>query len=231
VQHHSKRDAPSTRRSLGDLSTPVVYAQLIPALPVSHKKEYIVNRTKTSIVLIVCLLSTFFGGALATAYAASTGIIHACVDKDGQLRLLKATQSCKPKETALDWNISGPQGPKGDKGDQGPAGGPGLKGDVGPQGEPGAPGAKGDTGPQGSPGLSEYESVPVAQPIAAAGGWVFDAACPAGKTAISGGYTLPAGSTVQESHPRDGDPSVWRLAFTTPGPTTIKLYLQCARTS
>jgi hypothetical protein len=24
---------------------------------------------------------------------------------------------------------------------------------------------------------------------------------------------------------------VWRLAFTTPGATTIKLYLQCARTS
>lgn len=208
-----------------------MYAQFIPTLPVSQKKEYIVNRSKVSIVVIVCLLGTFFGGALATAYAASTGIIQACVDKDGQLRILKASQTCKPKETALDWNISGPQGPKGDKGDQGPAGGPGPKGDVGPQGQPGAPGAKGDTGPQGLPGLSEYQTIPVAQPISAAGGWVFDAACPAGKTAISGGYTLPAGSTVQESHPRDGDPSVWRLAFTVPGPTTITLHLQCARTS
>jgi Collagen triple helix repeat (20 copies) len=192
------------------------------------------NLRKTSIVVIACLLGTLFGGALATAYAGSTGIIHACVDKDGELRILKATQTCKTKETVLDWNISGPQGPKGDKGDQGPAGGPGLKGDVGPQGEAGAPGAKGDKGdpgPQGVPGLSEYETVPVKQPIAAAGGWVFDAACPAGKTALSGGYTLPAGSTVSESHPRDGDPSVWRLAFTVPGPTTITLYLQCARTS
>jgi hypothetical protein len=116
----------------------------------------------------------------------------------------------------------GPQGPKGDRGPQGPQGVTGPKGDTG---------LKGDTGPQGAPGLAEYETIPVAQPITAAGGYVFDTACPEGKTALSGGYALPAGSTVTESHPRDGDPSVWRLAFSVPGPTTIKLYLQCARTS
>jgi collagen triple helix repeat protein len=176
---------------------------------------------KLSLVLIATVLSTLFGGALATAYAGTTGIIHACV-KDGQLRILNANQTCKAKETPLDWNISGPQGLKGDKGDPG---------QQGPQGIPGLQGDKGDTGPQGAPGLSEYQTIPVSQPISAAGGWVFDAACPAGKTAISGGYTLPGGSTVTESHPRDGDPSVWRLAFSVPGPTTIKLYLQCARTS
>jgi hypothetical protein len=92
-------------------------------------------------------------------------------------------------------------------------------------------GLKGDAGPAGTPALAEYESVPVQQAISAAGGWVFDAAYPAGKTAISGGYTLPAGSSVTESHPRDGDPSVWRLALSVPRPTILKLHLQCARTA
>jgi hypothetical protein len=111
--------------------------------------------------------------------------------------------ACKPNETALAW------------GQQGPAG------KTGPQG---------DTGPQGAPGLAEFEVIPVSEAIPAAGGWIFEAACPDGKTAISGGYTLPGGSSVIESHPRDGDPTVWRLAFLVPGATTMKLYLQCART-
>jgi hypothetical protein len=209
---------------------------------------------KARLIILTTIFGTLFGGTLATVYAGSNGIIHACV-RDGQLRILNANQACKSKETALDWNIAGPKGDKGDKGDPGapgakgdpgapgakgdkgdpgPQGAPGAKGDKGdpgPQGDPGAPGAKGDPGPQGAPGLAEYQTIPVEQPIAAAGGWVFEAACPAGKTAISGGYSLPGVSTVIESHPRDGDPTVWRLAFTVPGPTTIKLYLQCARTS
>lgn len=224
---------------------------------------------KTSLIILASILSALFGGTLATVYAGTTGIIHACV-RDGQLRILSSNQTCKPKETGLDWNIIGPAGPKGDKGNPGPQGipgtpgakgdkgdpgtpgTPGVKGDKGDPGTPGTPGTpgdkgdpgapgtpgtpgdkgdKGDPGAPGTPGLAEYETVPVEQPITAAGGYVFDAACPNGKTAISGGYTLPAGSTITESHPRDGDPSVWRLAFTVPGPTTIKLYLQCARTS
>jgi hypothetical protein len=196
-------------------------------------KECGMTPRKTSLIILATILGTLFGGALATAYAGTTGIIHACV-RNGQLRILSAGQACKSKETALDWNIIGPAGPKGDKGDPGPQGAPGAKGDPGApgaKGDPGAPGAKGDPGPQGAPGLAEYQTIAVEQPISAAGGWVFDAACPAGKTAISGGYTMPGGSTVTESHPRDGDPTVWRLAFTVPGPTTIKLHLQCARTS
>ena len=179
---------------------------------------------KTSLIIVASLVGGLVSGTLATAYAGTTGIIHGCV-KDGQLRILDAASQCKTRETALDWNITGPQGVPGAKGDPGSQGMPGAKGD------PGAPGAKGDPGPQGLPGISEYESVPVAQPISGAGGWVFDAACPNGKTAIGGGYSLPAGSSVIESHPRDGDPGVWRLAFSVPGPTTIKLYLQCARTT
>jgi hypothetical protein len=194
------------------------------------------TRGKARLIILTTILGTVFGGTLATVYAGSNGIIHACV-RDGQLRILSANQTCKSKETALDWNIAGPAGPKGDPGPQGTPGTPGAKGDKGDpgsQGDPGAPGAKGDKGDPGTPGtpgLAEYQVVPVSQAIPGAGAWNFDAACPGGKTAISGGFVLPGGGALLESHPRDGDPTVWHLAFTVPGPTTIKLYLQCARTS
>jgi hypothetical protein len=169
--------------------------------------------------------------------------IRACVKGNGAMRIVAPGAKCADNEQPLTWNVQGPagpagrQGPKGDTGLQGLIGMTGLQGPKGDTGLPGLkgdtglPGPKGDTGLPGSPGLSEYEVVPVTQAIASAGGWVFEAACLDGKTAISGGYTLPGGSTVTESHPRDGDPTVWRLAFSTPGATTIKLYLQCARTT
>jgi hypothetical protein len=175
-----------------------------------------IRRAAIAVALAAGVLS--LGASVASAGTpinpVQGGVVHGCFRSTSgrNLRLIDPTQptgACTGGETPLQW---GQQGPKGD---------PGAKGDTGP---------KGDTGAAGAPGLSEYEVVPVSQPIPAAGGWVFEAACPNGKTAISGGYTLPGGSTVTESHPRDGDPTVWRLAFTVPGSTTIKLYLQCART-
>lgn len=52
---------------------------------------------------------------------------------------------CAPSETALDWNIQGPQGPQGTgpEGLQGAAGAAGAQGDPGPQGPPGPPGEGG----------------------------------------------------------------------------------------
>jgi hypothetical protein len=153
--------------------------------------------------------SLLVGGAHAAGVIPGPdGVIHGCYqNNNGKLRVLPAGETCDRNETALPWNQVGPAGPRGDKGD------------------------RGEAGPQGQPGLSEYQTIPVQQPISAAGGYVFEAACPAGKTAISGGYSLPNGATVTESHPRDGDPTVWRLAFAVPGPTTLTLYLQCARTA
>jgi len=147
------------------------------------------------------------GGTDASAATAinpvQDGVVHGCfrAATGRHLRVIDPiTGACKSDEAALQWRQKGPKGKPG---------------------EQGAPGL---------PGLSEYEVVPVDQPIPAAGGWVFEAACPNGKTALGGGYTLPAGSSVTESHPRAGDQTVWRLAFTVPGATTITLFLQCART-
>ena len=65
--------------------------------------------------------------------------IVACVNPAGQIRTVTSENSCHPEETALVWNIVGPEGPQGSEGAQGP---PGLSGyeivevveDVGPAG-------------------------------------------------------------------------------------------------
>jgi hypothetical protein len=179
----------------------------------AHRRNILVQvvgtRLGRSLAAGVLGASLLVGGAHAAGLIPGPdGVIHGCYqDVNGKLRVIAAGETCRANETALPWNQSGPAGPKGDKGD------------------------RGDAGPQGQPGLSEYEVVPVHQPIGAAGGYLFDAQCPGGKMAISGGYALPGGSTIIESHPRDGDPTVWRLSFTVPSPTTLTLYLQCARVS
>ncbi|WP_280117130.1 hypothetical protein [Microbispora hainanensis] len=79
------------------------------------------------------------------------------------MRLVNATTTCKPTETKVSWNRTGPQGPvgiggtgpKGDAGAQGPRGfrGPqGLRGPAGPQGPQGPKGAAGAPGKDGAPG-------------------------------------------------------------------------------
>jgi hypothetical protein len=75
-------------------------------------------------------------GAYVSAHGGDTARIHACLTaKGGSIRIVAATETCKTSETALDWNITGPQGPIGTTGPQGPPGGP--QGPAGPQGEAG----------------------------------------------------------------------------------------------
>ncbi len=53
----------------------------------------------------------------------STGVLTACIKKvNGQLRIVSAASQCLPSETAISWNIVGPQGPAGPAGPQGPSG-------------------------------------------------------------------------------------------------------------
>jgi hypothetical protein len=101
------------------------------------------------------------GGVAFASIQASGGVIHACVDQAGHLRV--ADGSCKHAETALDWNQqgqpgavgpTGPAGPAGVKGDTGPAGPAGATGATGPPGPAGANGATGATGPAGPAGAA-----------------------------------------------------------------------------
>jgi len=90
----------------------------------------------------------------ATPVAAQTNnnTIYACVNPDGDVRIVDSTERCRRHETRIRWNVVGPQGPAGAPGPQGPAGPQGPQGVAGPQGSIGATGATGATGPIGAIG-------------------------------------------------------------------------------
>ena len=75
--------------------------------------------------------------AWASAGAAATQTINACVGGDGQFQLVAIAGNCRRNETALSWNTVGPAGPAGAVGPQGIAGRDGLTGPQGPAGAPG----------------------------------------------------------------------------------------------
>lgn len=88
-------------------------------------------------------------GAFAATYVASAdGVIQACVDGKGNVRL-PIDKACKKDETPISWNIKGPTGPAGPAGIAGPTG---PTGPAGANGLPGATGATGPSGPQGAQG-------------------------------------------------------------------------------
>ena len=92
------------------------------------------------------VMATLFVGAAAAmvwGHGGDASLIHACVAKDGTIRIIGANVTCKSNETALDWNIQGPQGLPGSQGIQG------IQGIQGPAGEDGTP---------GEAGLSGYEN-------------------------------------------------------------------------
>ena len=64
--------------------------------------------------------------AIVFSHGGETALIHSCVAKDGTLRIVGATTTCKSQETALDWSITGPQGLPGQ------SGAPGAQGARGP---------------------------------------------------------------------------------------------------
>jgi hypothetical protein len=83
------------------------------------------------------------GLTLAGAHGGDATKVHGCYltvpnpgnnPPLGTARIVKATEACKPNETALDWNAQGVQGPPGPQGAQGPQGPQGAQGPAGPSG-------------------------------------------------------------------------------------------------
>jgi len=81
--------------------------------------------------------------------AAQSDLIHACVQKKtGHTRIVRAGEACRPSESLVVWNVTGPEGPEGTAGPQGPEGPAGPTGPEGPAGPPGSGGGSGTTGKQ-----------------------------------------------------------------------------------
>jgi hypothetical protein len=102
-----------------------------------------------------CGLAFLLWRATPVAAQASNNTIYACVNRNGDARIVDPTEECRRQETLVRWNVVGPQGPAGAPGPQGPAGPQGLQGVAGPQGTIGPTGATGQTGsvgPQGPKG-------------------------------------------------------------------------------
>jgi len=73
--------------------------------------------TRTTVTLALAVLAS---SAIPEARAVDT-VIHACVKNlGGGLRIIQPGETCSHSETALDWNIQGPQGPPGQQGPPGP---------------------------------------------------------------------------------------------------------------
>lgn len=68
--------------------------------------------------VLVLLFTVLVTAALTWIVAAQTSspVIHACADPLGRLRVIRATAQCRPTETRLRWNVSGPTGPAGPPG-------------------------------------------------------------------------------------------------------------------
>ena len=64
-------------------------------------------------------------------FAQVEGVIYACINPAGTIKIVEDSASCLPKETLLEWNKQGEKGDKGDQGDVGPAGPQGPAGVLG----------------------------------------------------------------------------------------------------
>lgn len=108
------------------------------------------NRLKNVLLMLAALAMGMLGSSITSmvsAHGGDTSRIHACLNPgNGTIYVVGANLSCGPNQTALDWNIQGPQGPQGAQGPQGPAG---PQGPVGATGPIGPVGLQGVTGPQG----------------------------------------------------------------------------------
>jgi type VI secretion system secreted protein Hcp len=94
------------------------------------------RRIAIGAALVAVLAAAATTYALAASGAGTTQTINACVNREGQMRLIAVAGACRGNETALSWNTVGPAGAQGAQGVQGAAGQPGAAGPAGPQGEP-----------------------------------------------------------------------------------------------
>ncbi len=152
------------------------------------------------VVLIVILVAAI---AVTAVYASGGGVIYACVNPAGHLRIINYGESCSPSESYLEWNIIGPPGPAGPEGPQ---------------------------GPEGPPGLANVSSVSSWGTLDSDDSKTHVVWCPEGKVAISGGYNISGGGpniVVRTFHPQwqpgdSGAPTGWQVSAHEIEPTSLE---------
>ena len=184
-----------------------------------------------------CALSAAAGIAAVFAFAVyinghggDTTRVHGCVSRDGTLRVVAATVTCKTNESPLDWNIIGPTGPEGPAGPQGPMGPMGSQGSEGPQGVQGPQGAE---GPQGPPGATVAFHAATDQGTVLSNELldVVTLALPAGKYAVNAVVQISTNSSSQiagvvcrlmgSGEPRSSAPAYGLVSMGTVTPTAF----------
>jgi hypothetical protein len=71
------------------------------------------TRRRIALFAAVCVGIAMAAGIGFSAIPGNSGVISACYDKNGALRVIDADagQTCDRRETALNWNQTGPRGP------------------------------------------------------------------------------------------------------------------------
>lgn len=98
-------------------------------------------RLTLATIISVSLLIWSATATIARAHGGDANSIHACVKRDGSVRITTRSANCKARENPRHWSIQGPPGLAGSPGLPGPAGSPGLPGPSGPPGPAGQPGS------------------------------------------------------------------------------------------
>ncbi len=169
-----------------------------------------------SVILAIVGLPGMLPAQAQTPPNVTNTVIQACVDRDGNLKIVSPTTTCRREQQPLNWNKVGPAGSPGAPGSQGPAGAPGAQGAPG-IGLQGVPGPQGATGAAGTPGVSGYQQVVVTtvnEQLGAFGETVRFANCPAGKKVIGGGGIIfnASGRWVVDTSGPVSD-TQWVIAF------------------
>jgi hypothetical protein len=78
---------------------------------------------KTVLLSLVAVAVAALSVTLVQHAASAPGVLEACVNGgNGMMRLVASGTPCRPNETRVQWNVTGPQGPPGPAGPQGPVG-------------------------------------------------------------------------------------------------------------
>jgi hypothetical protein len=183
-------------------------------------------------VLATACVALILGGGGVVALASipgGNGVIHACYDTNGHVRVIdpnartgsKLSQRCGNKETPLDLDQKGPRGTRGPRGATGatgpvgPQGPTGSKGDTGAAGPQGVAGPQGATGLQGVPGLQGPPGPPTAPTVfsTSKASFVLSGANGGSGNPIVVSLTLPAGTYSVQGKLFAANNDVANLAF------------------